>query len=175
MITHRCKELLEYNKKSHIPIAIRHEKWFKNFNMVIELENISDIILREIYIDNFRLYDITTNNSGVSPAKEQIREYVFDENNEDNSIKCVLRPGDMVRICFKIGMDDYDLSNESFNVNFDLSTMSIYNVIFSENVNLFRNNVVDTRDRVYVSEDRSYFVNMPEAIERYDEEDKNNG
>ena len=28
MITHRCKELLEYNKKSHIPVAIRYEKWF---------------------------------------------------------------------------------------------------------------------------------------------------
>ena len=30
MITHRCKELLEYNKNSHIPVAIRYEKWFKN-------------------------------------------------------------------------------------------------------------------------------------------------
>ena len=33
MITHRCKELLEYNKKAHIPVAIRYEKWFKNFNI----------------------------------------------------------------------------------------------------------------------------------------------
>ncbi len=147
----------------------------KLFNMIIEIENISKIILKEIYIDNFRLYDITTNDSGVSPEKEKIREYVFDENNEDNSIQCVLRPGDTVRVCFKIGMDGYDLSKESFNVNFDLSTMSIYNVIFSENVNLFRNNVADKEDRVYVVEDRSYFVNMPEAIEPFDEEDKNNG
>lgn len=33
MITHRCKELLEYNKKSHIPVAIRYEKWFKNLDI----------------------------------------------------------------------------------------------------------------------------------------------
>ena len=33
MITHRCKELLEYNKKAHIPVAIRYEKWFKNLDI----------------------------------------------------------------------------------------------------------------------------------------------
>lgn len=33
MITHRCKELLEYNKNSHIPVAIRYEKWFKNLDI----------------------------------------------------------------------------------------------------------------------------------------------
>lgn len=33
MITHRCKELLKYNKNSHIPVAIRYEKWFKNFDI----------------------------------------------------------------------------------------------------------------------------------------------
>lgn len=147
----------------------------KLFNMVIELENISDIILKEIYIENFRLYDIITNNSGVSPTKEEIREYIFDVSNENNYIQCMLRPKDTIKICLKIGMDEYDLSKESFNVNFDLSTMSIYNVIFSENVNLFRNNVADEKDRVYVVEERAYFVNMPEAIEPYDEEDSNNG
>ena len=33
MKTHRCKELLEYNKNSHIPVAIRYEKWFKNLDI----------------------------------------------------------------------------------------------------------------------------------------------
>ena len=31
--THRCKELLEYNKNSYIPVAIRYEKWFKTFDI----------------------------------------------------------------------------------------------------------------------------------------------
>lgn len=33
MKTHRCKELLEYNKNNHIPVAIRYEKWFKDFDI----------------------------------------------------------------------------------------------------------------------------------------------
>ena len=134
------------------------------YNMVIEIENISDIILKEIYIENFKLYDIITNSSGVPVEKENIREYIY-ENKPDQSINCILKPHEKMKMCFKIDMDGYDLSEESFHLNFDISTMSIYNVIFSENINMMRNNVVDKVDRVFLNVDRVYFVNMPEAIE----------
>ena len=33
METHRCKELLEYNKKNQsIPVSIRYGKWFDSFD-----------------------------------------------------------------------------------------------------------------------------------------------
>lgn len=33
MKTHRCKELLEYNKNNQsTPVSIRYGKWFDNFN-----------------------------------------------------------------------------------------------------------------------------------------------
>ena len=43
--------------------------------------------------------------------------------------------------------------------------ISIYNVIFSTNVTLFRNNVVDIVDRVYVIIDQCNFQNMLELDE----------
>ena len=136
----------------------------KLYNMVIELENVSDIVLTEIYIDNFKVYDIITNATGVCIEKENIREYNYD-NSSEQMAKLLLKPHEKIRLCLKIHMDEYRMDEESFHVNFDLSTMSIYNVIYSANVTLFRNNVIDTVDRVYVSTERSYFVNMPEAVD----------
>ena len=136
----------------------------KVFNMVIELENISDIVLTEIYIENLRVYDIITNATGVSLEKENILEYAY-ANDSDQMARCLLKPHEKIKLCLKIYMDEYRLDEESFHVNFDLSTMSIYNVIFSANVTLFRNNVVDVTDRVYVTIDRRYFLNMPEAVD----------
>ncbi len=134
------------------------------FNIVIELENISDIVLTEVYIDNLRIYDIITNSTGVSFEKESIREYNY-ANNSDQMARCLLKPHEKIKLCLKFYMDDYRMDEESFHINFDLSTMSIYNVIFSANVTLFRNNVVDVIDRVYVTIDRRYFLNMPETID----------
>lgn len=138
---------------------------YKLFNMVIELVNISNAIIKEIELSNFRLFDILTNTSGVSPEKENITEYIYNENNAETTVKCMLRPGESVKICLKIGMDGYDLSKESFCVNFDLSTVSIYNVRFTENVGMLRNNVVDEKDRVYISEDQRSFASVPDAAE----------
>lgn len=136
----------------------------KLFNMVIELENISDIVMTEVYIDNLRIYDIITNATGVSLEKENILEYTY-ANDSEQMARCLLKPHEKIKLCLKIYMDEYRMDEESFHVNFDLSTMSIYNVIFSANVTLFRNNVVDTTDRVYVTIDRRYFLNMPEAVD----------
>lgn len=134
------------------------------FNMVIELENISDIVLTDIYIDNLKVYDIITNATGVSIEKENIREYNY-ANDSEQMARCLLKPHEKIRLCLKIYMDEYSMNEESFHANFDLSTMSIYNVIFSANVTLFRNNVADVTDRVYVTIDRRYFLNMPEAVD----------
>ena len=136
----------------------------KLYNMVIELENVSDIVLTEIYIENFKVYDIITNATGVCIERENIREYNYD-NSSEQMAKLLLKPHEKIRLCLKIHMDEYRMDEESFYVNFDLSTMSIYNVIYSANVTLFRNNVIDTVDRVYVSTERRYFVNMPEAVD----------
>lgn len=134
------------------------------FNMVIEIENISDIVLTEIHIDNLRIYDIITNATGVSLEKENILEYTY-ANDSEQMARGLLKPHEKIKLCLKIYMDEYRMDEASFHVNFDLSTMSIYNVIFSANVTLFRNNVVDITDRVYVNIDRRYFLNMPEAID----------
>lgn len=136
----------------------------KLFNMVIELENISDIVLTKVYIDNLRIYDIITNATGVNLEKENILEYTY-ANDSDQRAQCLLKPHERIKLCLKIYMDEYRMDEESFHVNFDLSTKSIYNVIFSANVTLFRNNVADAIDRVYVTIDRQYFLNMPEAID----------
>ena len=133
------------------------------FNLVIEIENISDIILTEINIHNFKLYDIITNFSGVDVNRQEIREYPYNDNSE-NWIRCILKPGEKMKLCFKIGMDEYDMTNESFHVNFNLSTKSIYNVLFSQNIDLFRNNIVDSKDRVYVNLDKIYFTNTEKVI-----------
>ena len=60
------------------------------FNFVMELENISGMILKEISISSFKLYDIITNKSNVTAEKEKIREYPY---NGDCVIKCILKPG----------------------------------------------------------------------------------
>lgn len=134
----------------------------KLFNMVFELKNISNNVLKEIYIEDLKVFDIITNASDVAEEKENIREYIYEDS--QGYAQCLVRPNETVKICLKIDMDEYDMTNESFCVNFNLSTMSVYNVIFSENVTLQRNNVVDTKDRVFVKIDRCYFVNMPEAV-----------
>lgn len=134
----------------------------KLFNVVFEVKNISNNILKEIYIDDLKIYDIITNASDVSQEKEEIREYVY--KNTSEYAQCLLRPNESIKICLKINMDEYDMTEESFNINFNFSTMSIYNVIFSENINCFRNNVVDTKDRMYMNIERCYFENMPEAV-----------
>ncbi len=133
------------------------------FNVVLEIKNISDTILKEIHINDFRLYDIYTNASQVSQEKEDIRGYIYEECEE--YAQCMLRPGEKVALCLKIAMDEYDMTQESFHINFNLSTISIYNVIFSENITIQRNNVADTQDRTYVTIENCYFINMPEAIE----------
>lgn len=134
----------------------------KLFNVVFEVKNISNNILKEIYIDDLKIYDIITNASSVSQEKEKIREYIY--KNTSECAQCLLRPNESIKICLKIYMDEYDMTEESFNINLNFSTMSIYNVIFSENVNCFRNNVADTKDRMYMNIERCYFENMPEAI-----------
>lgn len=136
----------------------------KLFNMVIEIENISNTVLTEIHIDNLRIYDIITNATGVSLEKKSILEYTY-ANDSEQMARCLLKPHEKIKLCLKIAMDEYRMSEESFRVNFDISTMSIYNVVFSANVTLFRNNVVDATDRVYVTIDRCNFLNMPEAVD----------
>ena len=137
------------------------KKKAKLFNMVIEIENISDIILTEVHINRLSVYDIITNASGVSLEKANISEY----NYANKMARCLLKPHEKMKVCLKILMDEYQMEKESFRVNFDLSTMSIYNVIFSTNVTLFRNNVVDIVDRVYVIIDQCNFQNMLELDE----------
>ena len=132
------------------------KKKAKLFNMVIEIENISDIILTEVHINRLSVYDIITNASGVSLEKANISEYNY-ANDCDKMARCLLKPHEKMKVCLKILMDEYQMEKESFRVNFDLSTMSIYNVIFSTNVTLFRNNVVDIVDRVYVIIDQCNF------------------
>ena len=148
------------------PLIKRENK--RTFNMVIKIENISNSVIKKIRIDNFKLYDIFTNSSEVSVEKQNIREYHYVGYNQDNSVQCMVRPGDFKEICLKIGMDDYNLSSESFNINFNLSTFSIYNVKYSVNINLQRNNNIDAEDRVYETEGKSSFENIPEMV--YDKE-----
>ncbi len=133
------------------------------FNVVLEIKNISDTILKEIHINDFRIYDIYTNQSNVTEEKGNIREYAYAEAEE--YAQCMLRPNETVQLCLKIAMDEYDMTQESFHMNFNLSTMSIYNVIFSENITIQRNNVADTKERAYVTIESSYFMNAPQAIE----------
>lgn len=135
----------------------------KLYNIVIEIENASDIVLKEICVNHLRLYDIISNASGVGTEKESIREYIYLDNSP-HSVNVFLKPGEKTKLCLKICMDEYDLSNESFHVDFDLCTMSIYNVLFAEHVSILRNNVVDRCDRVFLSTEREYCVHFPEAI-----------
>lgn len=76
----------------------------------------------------------------------------------------ILRPNESIKICLKINMDEYDMTEESFHIHLNCSTMSVYNAIFSKNVNCLRNNVADTKNRMYVNIERYYFENRPEAI-----------
>lgn len=75
----------------------------------------------------------------------------------------LLRPEETTEICLKIATKQFDMIKESFELFFRISTMSIYNVIFSEEVTLFYDKLDDGNDCVDINIDRCTFVNMPEA------------
>ena len=101
------------------------KKKAKLFNMVIEIENISDIILTEVHINRLSVYDIITNASGVSLEKANISEYNY-ANDCDKMARCLLKPHEKMKVCLKILMDEYQMEKESFRVNFDLQCDFLY-------------------------------------------------
>lgn len=152
----------EYEYMSFVGSEYINSDKSKTFIMVVEIENISKNIINQIDVDNFKLYDIFTNASGVSKEKGAIREYVYNNKIFVHSIKRILKPGEKIKICFKIEMDEYDLTKESFHISFDLSTTSVYNVIFYEKIRLQKNNALDENDRVFTFFENSGFKNVPE-------------
>ena len=137
----------------------------KLFNMVIELENISDIVLTEIKIENLKVYDFLTNVSGVSVERENAPEYKYD-NDPYQIARCFIKPHEKTKLCIQMYMDEIRLDEETFFVNFDLATTSIYNVGFSANVTLYRNNIIDENDRVFVTMEHRRFFNLSEIDEK---------
>ena len=135
------------------------------FNVVIEVENLSPTPLMELRISGLRIFDIITNVSDVSDEKESVREYWYADD-EGHTANLLLRTGETIQLCLKIGMDEYELEKESFHIGFNITSVSVYNVEFTESVVLFRNNVVDTRDRVFVSIKESWFYLKSEQTGR---------
>lgn len=118
-------------------------------NLVLEVENLSQIPLKELHINNLRVFCIITNESGL-PEEEQIEReywYIDDASPSDGRF---LSPLGKNKLCLTIGMDKYDLTKESFKLGFDITAISVYGVAFSQSVVLFRNNVIDMHDHMYI-------------------------
>jgi len=119
------------------------------FVMMFEIENISNVIIKEIKIEDVVIYGISSNASNIPVEEQHPSTYEYSEVFSKDTIKYVLKPNDKVKVCLHIEMEAIDLSIECFCIRFNLSTVSIYNVVFSELVSFNRNCYINEHDTMF--------------------------
>lgn len=150
-----------------------HYVWFLNhvnttdnnkkmYLVCLEIENLSDNIITQIDIEQFKLYDIETNISEVPEEIERIQNYEY-KNEQENKLLIQFDAREKKTIWIRFYFNYYNLLEESFHLNFNVISTSIFNITFKVNVDLYRNSIININDTVFMKIGNCQFNLMEES------------